>query len=550
MYQWFLILGSIFAFTYGFGTGSNDLANAFSTSVSTKTLKMWHVIIIASIFEFVGAIVLGRVSTNTLQGGIADITQYKNDPEMYAYGMMISLGVAGFLQILGSYLELNISSTHSIIGCIMGFTLVLKGKDGVIWAIRDPDSFPPFKGVVPIFFSWVISPFLTAIASATIFGLCKYLVLKRNNPVIKAMFVLPFAVFLTIWVNIYFVFTKGAKKMLDTKSDWSDHKAAMIALYAAICASGLSAMLLPWIHKKTKQRFDENTSNNSTELHVIPTLQEDQATTHTATSFIAKATKFLKHNNDFDPDEVIKDDDLVARIHSNAETFNVQAEFVFSYLQVFSAICVIFSHGAGEVGYMSGPLSAIWEFYKNGRVVKKMVPPLWVILIGAFGLITGLSLYGQKLTKAMAVKLSKLSPSRGFAAELATSLVIMVASQFALPTSSSQCIVGGIIGVGLLEGVNGVNWRYFTSLFTSWVVNLFLSMGLVALFFAQGVYSPSIYQGNEIHFYESQLTTINKRLLTSCNLTTTLPTMNSAVDFVNALNKTVILYTNGTCQKH
>lgn len=536
MYQWFLIFGSFFAFIYGFGTGSNDLANAFSTSVSTKTLKMWHVIVIASVFEFVGAIVLGRVSTSTLQGGIADITLYKEDPEMYAYGMMISLGVAGLLQILGSYLELNISSTHSIIGCIMGFTLVLKGKDGVIWSLQDPSSFPPFKGVVPIFFSWVISPLLTSIASAIIFGLCKYLVLKRNNPVFKAMLVLPFAVFLTIWVNVYFVFTKGAKKMLDTKNDWSDHKAALIAFYTAICASGVSAVSLPWIRKKTQTRFDTTRCTNAVELNVVP-----------AESIIQKAVQFVKDKTDFDIEEEIQDDELVARIHKNAEIFNPQAEFVFSYLQVFSAICVIFSHGAGEVGYMSGPLSAIWEFYKHGQVVKKMVPPIWVILIGAFGLVTGLTLYGQKLTKAMAVKLSKLSPSRGFAAELATSLVIMVASQFGLPTSSSQCIVGGIIGVGLLEGVNGVNWRYFTSLFTSWIINLFLSMGLVALFFAQGVYSPSIYQGRQLHFYEHQVSYITTHLLTMCNRSTKAVHTQSPFVCIHDLNTSIALYTNGTC---
>lgn len=536
MYQWFLIFGSFFAFVYGFGTGSNDLANAFSTSVSTKTLKMWHVIVIASIFEFVGALVLGRVSTSTLQGGIADISLYKEDPEMYAYGMMISLGVAGLLQILGSYLELNISSTHSIIGCIMGFTLVLKGKDGVIWSLQDSNSFPPFKGVVPIFFSWVISPLLTSIASATIFGLCKYLVLKRSNPVFKAMLVLPFAVFLTIWVNVYFVFTKGAKKMLDTKNDWSDHKAALIALYTAICASGVSAVLLPWIQKKMQTRFDITRNTSNIELNIVP-----------AESIIQKAVQFVKDKTEFNIEEEIQDDELVAKIHKNAEIFNPQAEFVFSYLQVFSAICVIFSHGAGEVGYMSGPLSAIWEFYKHGQVVKKMVPPIWVILIGAFGLITGLTLYGQKLTKAMAIKLSKLSPSRGFAAELATSLVIMVASQFGLPTSSSQCIVGGIIGVGLLEGVNGVNWKYFSSLFTSWIINLFLSMGLVALFFAQGVYSPSVYQSQEIHFYEKQITYVTKHLLTSCNRSSKALNMHTPSEFMYGLNTTVLLYTNRTC---
>jgi sodium-dependent phosphate transporter len=116
MYQWFVVVGSLFAFTYGFGTGSNDVANAFGTSVGAKTLTMRQAVLIAFVFEFVGAIVLGRVSTNTIAGGVADIKQFAKHPDVYAYGMMVSLGVAGFLQIFASYLELNISATHSIIG--------------------------------------------------------------------------------------------------------------------------------------------------------------------------------------------------------------------------------------------------------------------------------------------------------------------------------------------------------------------------------------------------------------------------------------------------
>lgn len=565
MYQWFVVVGSLFSFLYGFGTGSNDVANAFATSVGSKTLSMGQAILIASVFEFVGAIVLGRVSTSTIQGGVADISQYKNDPEMYAYGMMIALGVAGFLQVLGSYMELNISSTHSIIGCIMGFSLVLKGKDGVLWAVKDNNSFPPYKGVVPIFFSWVISPLLTGIASAIIFGLCKYLVLRRQNSVVKSAVVLPFAVFLTTWINVFFVFTKGAKKMLDTQDDWSDHKAAVVALYAAIASSGLSAIVgVPWILYKVKRKF-EDTEDVSVEMGLPspPTdktemTEEPEVDVEKSEKLYGKFSKFIKGKIAVDVDEVIEEDPIVAEIHKNAEVFDSKSEFVFSFLQVFSAICVIFSHGAGEVGYMAGPLAAIWDFVDKGTVSKKVTPPIWIVLIGAFGLIFGLSLYGQKVTKAMAMKLSKLSPTRGFAAELATAMVIMVAAQFGLPTSSSQCIIGGIVGVGLMEGIKGVNWKFFASQFMSWVVNLFLSLGLVAAFFSQGVFSPSVYQGRDVHVFEKQVSYVAKDLIKTCN-STRLSIISKQIDalakvpystplqYVSSLNATLAFYKNNTC---
>jgi solute carrier family 20 (sodium-dependent phosphate transporter) len=124
---------------------------------------------------------------------------------------------------------------------------------------------------------------------------------------------------------------------------------------------------------------------------------------------------------------------------------------VFSYLQVFSAIAVIFAHGAGEVGYMAGPLNQIYDVVKTGQVSDKSFEPLiWVILISAISLVLGLATFGYNVMQAMGTMMCKLSPSRGFAAELATAMVIMVAAQYGLPTSSSQCITGGILGELLL----------------------------------------------------------------------------------------------------
>jgi sodium-dependent phosphate transporter len=87
---------------------------------------------------------------------------------------------------------------------------------------------------------------------------------------------------------------------------------------------------------------------------------------------------------------------------------------------------------------------------------------IWCVVLGAFSLVVGLATYGYNVTRAMGTMMAKLSPSRGFCAELATALVILVASQLGLPTSSSQCITGGIVGVGIMEGATkGVNWRHF-----------------------------------------------------------------------------------------
>jgi phosphate/sulfate permease len=149
----------------------------------------------------------------------------------------------------------------------------------------------------------------------------------------------------------------------------------------------------------------------------------------------------------YDIHAIVETDPIVAALHARAEKFDPRIEVVFSYLQVFSAIAVIFAHGAGEVGYMAGPLNQIYDVVKTGKVSDKSFEPLiWVILISAFSLVLGLATYGYNVMQAMGTMMCKLSPSRGFAAELATAMVIMVAAQYGLPTSSSQCITGGILG--------------------------------------------------------------------------------------------------------
>lgn len=149
------------------------------------------------------------------------------------------------------------------------------------------------------------------------------------------------------------------------------------------------------------------------------------------------------------------------------------------------AICVVFAHGAGEVGYMSGPLGAIFQVVRSGYLVKDSSPPIWTVLVGAFGLVIGLATYGYILTRAVGTRYAKLTPSRGFSAELATSLVIMVASQYGLPTSSSQCITGGICGVALCEGFRGLNFKFFYQTFVSWVLTLVCVALVTAFLFAQ-----------------------------------------------------------------
>lgn len=539
---WIFVCGCLAAFAFGWGTGANDVANAFGTSVGAKTLKLWHAVVLAAIFEFAGALVLGRVSTSTISGGIADITVFYSQPEVYAYGMLVALAVGAIWQGWASYMEMNVSATHSIIGGIIGFAIAYDGLGAVNWAtkVTDGSAFPPYKGVLPIVLSWFISPLLTGAAAASLFFILRWLVLRRKNSYLLSLFVLPPLVTLTVFVNLYFVFTKGAKKMLSNNSDWDDTKAAWVS---AVCAIGLgiltTVIAVPFLRyrilKKERDQVAANEAAAAAEMVEVDvegnakTKGPDSEAVEGSTleksgssrlsRVLTKGKSMALHGFTVDVHAIVEEDPIVAAMHSSAEVFDPKAEHAFSYLQVFSAICVILSHGAGEVGYMSGPLGTIWDVYQTGFLSKSTDPPIWIIVIGALGLVTGLATYGYNVTRAMGTRMAKLSPSRGFCAELSTAFVIMIAAQYGLPTSSSQCITGGIVGVGLLEGLKGVNWRFFAAQFFGWVSTVVLVACTVAAVFSQAIYAPSKFEGNQILQYEAVLANYSAQMYKNFNVT-------------------------------
>ncbi|PTQ38021.1 hypothetical protein MARPO_0054s0122 [Marchantia polymorpha] len=521
-YKWLVVMGAFVAFGFAWGTGANDVANAFGTSVGSKTLTLRQAVLIASVFEFAGALLLGRVSTNTIASGIANIDAFTRDPEVYAYGMVCALAVGTIWLIMTSYWGLNVSSTHCIVGGIIGFALVWDGPSAVVWAKKDSGSFPPYKGVIAIILSWFIAPILTGCTSAFIFFIVRTLVLRRKRAYTLAFWTLPPFVLITTFINIFFILTKGARKTLDENSNWSTAKSVWVSV---VVASGFTLcciiFVLPLLRRMAGRHFDREGRplraevDNQAATRAIEAKKLEKFGSAHPPEILSTWQKFSKaatHGMDVDIHQVINDDQKIADIHEAAELFEPRVEYAFSYLQVFSAICVIFAHGAGEVGYMAGPLATIWDVYLKGQLSSTVRPPIWVVLIAALGLVIGLATYGYNVCRAMGVKLAKLTPTRGFAAELATAFVIMIGSQYGLPTSSSQCITGAIVGVGILEGAKGVNWTLFVKQFFSWVATLFVIGFVVAALFAQGVYSPSKISGNEVSRYEDSLTSVTTQV--------------------------------------
>lgn len=155
-------------------------------------------------------------------------------------------------------------------------------------------------------------------------------------------------------------------------------------------------------------------------------------------------------------------------------------------------MCESFAHGANDVSNSIGPLAAIWSVHQTLQVKSKVDVPMWMLALGGTGIIVGLATNGIKILRVLGLKMTKITPTRGYAAELSTSLVVAIASSYGLPISTTHCITGAVIGVGLLEGGNAVNWQLAGKTFSAWIFTLIITALLSAALFSQGIHAPSV----------------------------------------------------------
>jgi sodium-dependent phosphate transporter len=187
-YLWIAVCGGIFGFMYGFLIGANDVANAFATSVSSKSITLKQAVLIASICEFSGAFFLGASVTSTVRSKIFDIDLYEDEPDVVMLGMFTSLLSANLWLFIATHFGIPVSTTHDVVGCIMGFSIACKGFSSINWGVA-----------VKIFISWLTSPLVAGIVAGCFFALVKYFVMRARNPFQRAYYLFP--IVLTIGIG-------------------------------------------------------------------------------------------------------------------------------------------------------------------------------------------------------------------------------------------------------------------------------------------------------------------------------------------------------------
>jgi sodium-dependent phosphate transporter len=180
------------------------------------------------------------------------------------------------------------------------------------------------------------------------------------------------------------------------------------------------------------------------------------------------------------------------QIWEDADHFDEGAEYMFNYIQVFTAALNSFAHGANDVSNTIAPLSAIIDIYQTGVVSSKTTVDKWILAYGGIAIVLGLLIYGYRVMKSLGYKLTFMSASRGACAELAASLVVVTSSFLELPVSSTQCIVGAVSGIGLVGGPKNVQWLFLLRVCFGWAVLYVCAVIVSAGVFAYGAFSPSV----------------------------------------------------------
>ena len=467
---WIVITGGLFAFFTSAGIGANDAANAFATSVGSKALTLKQAVVLAAIFETSGAILMGSHVTKTIRKGIADYKCFEDEPELLAYGCMWVIFCVGAWLFLASYLEMPVSTTHSCVGGMIGMATLLRGSNCVIW-YKAMETFPYVGGVSGIVLSWFLSPLFSALISMFMFAIIRVVVLRRDFESKLINFLYPSLIGMTIAINTFFIIYKGAKGLGLSETPLS------IAFAYAFGFGGFSAICVyPFVPRLKQYVSNKHISNSLTNINVN-LFSEDQQ-------------KELNITNDIELQRVVD-------LHQNAETFDVRTEECFKYLQVFTAVCDSFSHGANDVANAIGPFVAIYSIYKTGELTKKAdmdSDAYWILAVGGIGIASGLIIYGKKITHAIGDKLVKITPSRGSIIELASALVIIIGTHLKIPLSTTHCQIGATCGVGILENIRGINYRILLRSILGWVITCVIVALSSALLISQGVYAPSIHK--------------------------------------------------------
>jgi len=410
-----------------------------------------------------------------------DGDMYADEPDVLMFGMLTALVSASFMMGVANYLALPISTTHTIIGSIVGFSLAAKGVKSIMW-----------NTVALIFISWAAAPLITGIVGAFFFWFIRRFVLRSKHPYERSISIYPITIFLAVGLDLFMVLYKAGKNNAQIK-EWGLKFMIPVAWgSSALLAIVFYFVLGPLLKKRISDKFDKSDDVEMVKAEHTngKTKKEEEVKEKKGVSGIMFKIGQATFNRDIEA-EAMEISKNTKEIWDTGEDFDPKTEEMFSYLQVLTACLLSFAHGANDVANAIAPLSAVFAIYNNRGVESKSPVQRWVLALGAVGIVFGLSLYGYKLIISLGYRMTRVTPSRGFAIELSAAAVVVVASFIGIPISTTQCKVGGTIAVGMFGGKKSIDPWFLLKIVVGWVATFFGVCALNAGIFAFAYYAPS-----------------------------------------------------------
>jgi len=385
--------------------GANDVANAMGTSVGSKSLTFHQAVVLAAIFEFAGAVLVGTHVSETVRKGIVDPMHFVDNPQVLVVGMFAALLASALWLNVATFFGQPVSTTHSIVGSVCGMGIVAGGA--VKWGMLGN-----------IAASWVISPVASGVMAFLVFRFITRRIFGVEQPGRAVEKRAPYFVVVVAFILTLSLIYKG---LTNLHLHCPLHVAIIVAVAVSAVAGGVSHLLFKRIANHSGKRL-------------------------------------LEHEYDY-------------------------VELHFKYLQIVTACYVAFAHGANDVANAVGPVAAVAEIYRTGQVAMEVAVPMWILLMGGVGIVFGLATFGRRVIETIGKRITEITPSRGFSAEISAATAVLVCSKCGLPVSTTHALVGAVIGVGLARGITGLRIRTVQQIFTSWIATIPITAGLTMLIF-------------------------------------------------------------------
>lgn len=357
--------------------GANDVANNVGPAVGSNALSMVGALIIAAVFESAGALLAGGDVVGTISKGIID-PSFIGDTQVFIWVMFAALLSAAIWVNLATWIGAPVSTTHAIVGGVMGAGIAAAGFAAVNW---------PTMGKIAA--SWVISPLLGGLVAALFLWFIKAKVSDQQDKITASRRWVPVMIAIMAGAFSTYLAVKGLKKIVKIDLE--------IAFLIGVAA-------------------------------------------FTVTYFVTRPLIFRQSEGRENSKKTVRD--------------------LFKVPLIFAAALLSFAHGANDVANAIGPLAAIVHTAEAGDIAAKVSIPIWIMVVGAFGISFGLMLFGPKLIKMVGEQITKLNPLRAYCVALSAAITVIIASWLGLPVSSTHIAVGAVFGVGFFREAH---WRFNTS---------------------------------------------------------------------------------------